>query len=124
MMPSISRGNPFIRVALNAPAITVGYAVIAYVFVTIGCTPPFSEVDFFGVRVTLFLLTALTVAALILIVFAYLNTLRVLRVLRRRYRESGERRGSLQLGVAAVVLALTAFGATSWMAWIFWRALC
>ena len=123
-MPVASKGNPFVRVALNAPAITVVYAAIAYVFVTIGCMPPFSQVDFFGVHVTLFLLAALTGASLILILLAYLNSLRVLRAL-RRHREASERRyGSLYLGAAAVVLAATAFVATTWMGWIFWQALC
>ena len=100
----------------------VGILAALTVVRLIGLT--FSEVDFFGVRVTLFLLAALTAAALILILLAYLNSLRVLRVL-RRHREAGERRyGSLHLGAAAVVLALTAFVATTWMGWIFWRALC
>lgn len=85
--------------------------------------PPFSDVDFFGVPVTVFLLLALTVAALILIVFAGMNALRVLRVLRRRHRggESLARRG---LGAAAVLLALIAFAITAWLGLLFFHTPC
>lgn len=111
------------RVALSAPAVAAAYAAIAYSVVTTGCIPPFSDVDFFGVPVTDFLLLALTVAALILIIFAGMNALRVLRVLRRRHRggESLTRRG---LGVAAVLLAVTAFAITAWLGVLFFHTSC
>jgi hypothetical protein len=81
LVPAMSKGNPFVRVGLSAPAIAVGYAAIAYTLVSMGCMPLFSDVDFFGVRVTMFLLAALSGAALVLIVLACLNSLRVLRTL-------------------------------------------
>src|SRR5256885_17178529 len=67
LMPAMTKGSPFVRVGLSAPAIALVYAAVAYTFVTLGCMPLFSDVDFFGVRVTMFLLAALTGAALVLI---------------------------------------------------------
>lgn len=122
-VPVLIKGNQFLRVALSAPAVAVAYAAIAYAVVTTGCMPPFADVDFFGVPVTVFLLLALTVAALILIIFAAMNALRVLRVLRRRHRggESLTRRG---LGAAAVLLALMAFVVTAWLGLLFFHSHC
>ncbi len=119
----MTKGNPFVQLALNAPAIAVVYAAVAYVLVTIGCIPMFSDVDFFGVRVTLFLLAALTVAALVLIVFAGLHSLRVLRAIRRRHR-GGDRPTDFRLRVAAVLIAFAAFAGTAWMGWIFLSTPC
>jgi len=116
-------GNPSVQLALNAPAIAVVYAGIAYGFVTIGCIPAFSDVDFFGVRVTLFLLAALTVAALILIVLACLHAMRVLRAIRLRHR-GVERPQDRGLRVAVVAIALAAFAGTVWMGSIFLWAPC
>jgi hypothetical protein len=119
----MAKGNPFLQLALNAPAIAVVYAGIAYGFVTIGCIPAFSDVDFFGVRVTLFLLMALTVAALTLIVFACLHSLRVLRAIRRRHRgDDGPMDAGLRM--AAVLIASAAFAGTAWLGWILLWAPC
>jgi hypothetical protein len=124
LMPAMTKGSPFVRVGLSAPAIALVYAAVAYTFVTLGCMPLFSDVDFFGVRVTMFLLAALTGAALVLIVLACLNSLRVLRALRRRYRAEEQDRAFLGFGAAAVILAMTAFAGTVWMAWIFFWTTC
>lgn len=117
-MPSLAKGNQLVRVLGNAPALALGYALIAYGVITTGCTPPFADVDFFGVNVTVFLLLALTVAALILIVFAAMNAIRVLRVLRKRHRGE-EFRGHRGFGALAVLLALVAFAVTAWLGWLF-----
>lgn len=112
-----------LRVAMNAPAVAVAYAAIALIVTRIGCTPPFADVDFFGVPVTVFLLLALTLAALTLIVFAGLHAWRTFRVLRRR--RSGvdffARRG---LSAGGVALALAAFAATVWLGIYLLRAPC
>lgn len=119
-MSVLIKGNQFLRVALSAPAIALAYAAIAYAVVTTGCMPPFSDVDFFGVPVTAFLLLALTVAALILIVLAAMNALRVLRVLRRRHRGRTQR----GLGAIAVGLAVVAFLVTGWLGVLFFTTPC
>lgn len=122
-MVPLTRGNQFQRVALTAPAVFLAYAVLAYAVVATGCAPAFVDVEFFGVKVSLFLLLALTSAALILIIFACLSSLRVLRVLRRRHR--GEQyRSERGLGAAAVVIAFTAFAGTAWLGWVFFRTPC
>ncbi|MFL6624135.1 MAG: hypothetical protein ACJ8J7_00905 [Sulfurifustaceae bacterium] len=111
------------RFVWAAPVIAAGYSVIAYGVVTVGCTPPFEEVDFFGAPVTVFLLLALTVAALILIVLALLQTLRVLRVVQERYtgEASNARR---RLAVAAACLAVAAFAAVASLGALLFQMKC
>lgn len=113
-----------LRFVWVAPAIAVGYAVIAYGFVTVGCMPPFADVDFFGVAVTVFLLLALTVAALILIVLALLNALRALRTAHERPLGQAllPRRG--WIAAAAVFLAVAAFAGVAWLGVMLFQMPC
>ena len=115
-MSMLSTGTQ-IRAAASAPAVAVTYAVIAWLVVRTGCSPPFVDTEVFGVPVTLFLLLALTVAALILIVFAGINAWRAWRVLRRR-RRTGDEIAS-RLGLASLVLALVTLAVTAWMGALF-----
>ncbi len=117
-MSALSRGTQ-LRAAANAPAVAVGYAAIALLVVRTGCTPPFLDTEVFGVPVTFFLLLALTVTALILILFAGLHAWRTLRVLQRRQR--GERRAA---GVAGIGLAVAAFLAVAWLGALLLRMPC
>lgn len=112
-MPALSTGGQ-LRAAVNAPAVALGYAVIALLIVRVGCTPPFLDTDVYGVPVTFFLLLALTVTALILILFAALHAWRTLRVLQRR-RRGGDFSTRQKVGVAGVLLAIAAFAAVAWL---------
>ncbi|MBI3897089.1 MAG: hypothetical protein HY308_02200 [Gammaproteobacteria bacterium] len=107
---------------LSAPAVAAIYWLITFLVELVGCMPAFADVDFFGVRVTVFLLIALTFAALILIIFAALQAVRVFRVAaRRRHRDGLDPR----LGVAlAIVLALISFAVTVWVGYAVLRAPC
>lgn len=119
----LSKGNQ-LRAAANAPAVALGFALIAYVIVRTGCSAPFVDTDFFGVPVTVFLLLALTVTALILIVFAGLNAWRAYRVLRRRRRGGDDLSARRRIGIAAVSLSVAAFMATAWLGAVFLMTPC
>lgn len=121
-MLALSKGNQ-LRIAVNAPAVAFVYAAIAALIVRTGCTPPFLDTEVFGVPVTLFLLLALTVTALILILFAALHAWRTLRVLQRR-RRGGDLPVRLRLGVLGVVLAAAAFALVAWLGAVFLRMPC
>lgn len=111
-MAILSTGNQ-LRAVATAPAVAVGFAVLALLVVRTGCSPPYADTDFFGVPVTLFLLLALTATALILIVFAGINAWRTWRVLRRRRRSSDE--AATRVGFIGVILAVLAFAFASWL---------
>lgn len=104
--------NYFIWAVLSPPAVGLTYWIIAFSVVTVGCAPPFADTDFFGVPVILFLLSALSFAALVLVLFAGLHALRALRArAQRRQRDRMERRIG---AVLIVLLALTVFAVTAW----------
>jgi len=111
-MTTLSRGNQ-LRAAATAPAVAIGYALIAFAVARVGCQPPFLDTEVFGVPATAFLLLALTVTALILIMFAGLNAWRTLRVVRRRPR-AFDARARTVAGVG-LVLAAIALAATAWI---------
>ncbi|HEX7045655.1 MAG TPA: hypothetical protein VF203_13695 [Burkholderiales bacterium] len=111
-MTTLSRGNQ-LRAAAAAPAVAIGYALIALLVTRVGCQPPFVDTEVFGVPATAFLLLALTVSALILIMFAALNAWRTLRVLRRRRRAFDAR--ARAIAVLGIALAALALAATAWI---------
>lgn len=121
-MAKFTRGNQ-LRIAMSAPAVAVAYAAIALLVTRIGCTPPFADVDFFGAPVTVFLLLALTLAALMLIVFAGVHAWRTFRVPRRR-RSGADFNARRGLSAGAVALALAAFAASIWLGIYLLRAPC
>jgi hypothetical protein len=121
MAPRAKR-NYLLWAILSAPFVGLLYAAIAYAVVRIGCRPSLSDVDFFSVPVTFFLLFALTLAALLLIVFAGLHALRALwSRAQRRERDRFQRRlGSLLI----LLLAFAVFAATVWAGDAFLHASC
>ena len=122
-MPLRVKPNQLFWALVSAPFVGVAYGVIAYAVTVVGCMPAFEDADFFGVRVTVFLLLALTVAALILILFAGWNVWRACRALQRRRRSHGfdARFGWGALGAAMVVAA---FAGTAWAGVSFLLAPC
>lgn len=94
-----------------APLVAAVYALVAYSIFRLGCTPPFVDVDFFGVPVTVFLLAALTLAALVLIAFAGLHLPRALKALAHPAPSPGRRAAWLLLGGLLAAAAFLLAGA-------------
>lgn len=94
---------------LAAPMVLAVQAVVGFAVFRLGCTPAFEDVDFFGVPVTAFLLGALTVAALVLIVFAALHLPRALA--QAPERPPGRRLALMLLGVLLAVASFLVAGA-------------
>ena len=95
------------KTALGGPLVGLGYYVIALVMRYIGCLPAYVDTDFAGIPVAQFLLLALTLAALVLTVFAALAGLRL-------YRQSARARGGSareagRWGIAGIALAAATF---------------
>lgn len=88
-----------------APLVLAAYAILAFGVFRLGCAPAFEDVDFFGVPVTVFLLGALTLAALVLILFAGLHLPRVLRRAETTVGQTPARRTALILLGATLVVA-------------------
>ncbi len=64
-----AKPHPIIVTAASGPLVCFFYFLLAYAIRVLGCTPAFADTDFLGINVTVFLLAAITVAALVLIVF-------------------------------------------------------
>lgn len=95
-----------------APLVLAVHAVLAFAVFRLGCTPAFEDVDFFGVPVSVFLLAALTVAALVLILFAGLHLPRAIRQADAATRRTPGRRTVLILvSVALVIVSFLLAGA-------------
>lgn len=106
--------SPVIRV-LAAPAVWFVYTVLAAAVVSVGCTPEFAEAEFRGIKVTLFLLGALTLTAVILIVLSVLAGMR-----QGEMATASRSRSVLWLGP----LGLTALLGTGAVALWFWHWPC
>jgi hypothetical protein len=87
-----------------APLVLIAYAILAFGVFRLGCAPAFADVDFFGVGVTVFLLGALTVAALVLILFAGLHLPSVFHRADATGGQTPRRRTALVLISVALVL--------------------
>lgn len=96
------------KTALGGPLVGLGYYVIALVVRYIGCLPAYVDADFAGIPVAQFLLLALTLAALVLTVFAALAGLRLYRLSARA--RSGSARKAGHWGLAGIALAAATFG--------------
>lgn len=95
---------------LAAPLVLVAQALLAFAVFRLGCLPAFEDVDFFGVPVTVFLLAALTLAALVLIVFAGLHLPRAL-ARADAGQTPGGRAGWLVLGLLLAIVSFLLAGA-------------
>lgn len=96
-----------IKTAISGPLVGVGYYVIALAVRYIGCLPTYADADFAGIPVAQFLLLALTLAALVLTVFAALAGFRLYRQ-SARARSSNVRKAGTW-GLAGIALAAVAF---------------
>lgn len=105
--------NYFIWAVLSPPVVGLTYWLLAFSVVTVGCLPSFADTDFFGVPVILFLLAALSLAALVLVLFAGLHAFRALRArVQRRQRDRVER----QVGtILIILLTIAVFVVTAWL---------
>jgi hypothetical protein len=98
-----------IKTAVGGPLVGVGYYVIALAVRYIGCLPAYADADFAGIPVAQFLLLALTLAALVLTVFAALAGFRLHRQSARARSSSARKAG--RWGLAGIALAAAAFAA-------------
>jgi len=96
-----------IKTAIGGPLVGVGYYVIALAVRYIGCLPAYADADFAGIPVAQFLLLALTLAALVLTVFAALAGFRLYHQSARA--RSGNVRKAGGWGLAGIALAAAAF---------------
>lgn len=95
------------KTALGGPLVGLGYYVIALAVRYIGCLPAYADADFAGIPVAQFLLLALTLAALVLTVFAALAGLRLYRQSARARASSARKAG--HWGLAGIALAAVTF---------------
>ena len=95
--------------ALGAPLVALGYYLCAYAVTSVGCMPEFVDSDFLGIPVVQFLLAALLVAALTLIVFAALASVRHLRIARRLRRSVDAGTRLRRWSLLAIAFAALAF---------------
>lgn len=110
--------------AVGAPLVALGYTACGYAVRSVGCLPQFVDSEVFGLPVVLFLLAALTVAALTLAVFAGLGAVRQLRVARRLRRSVDAATRVRRWGVAGIGFSLIALGAIAVLALPFLTATC
>lgn len=112
-MPTrIKKFDKSIRAAAGGPIVAAAYYVIGYAVRYMSCLPSYSDAEFADIPVAQFLLLALTVAALILTVFAMLAGFRLYRQSMRARADSARKAAGWGLaGIALGVLAFAAIGA-------------
>ncbi len=98
-----------IKTAVGGPLVGIGYYVIALAVRYIGCLPTYADADFAGIPVAQFLLLAVTLAALVLTVFAALAGFRLYR--HSAHARSSSVRKAGGWGLAGIALAAAAFAA-------------
>lgn len=96
-----------IKTAVGGPLVGVGYYVVALAVRYIGCLPAYADADFAGIPVAQFLLLALTLAALVLTVFAALAGFRLYRQSARARSSNVRKAGGW--GLVGIALAAAAF---------------
>ena len=114
MAARIKKFDKSVKTAVGGPIIAAGYYVIGYAVRYVGCLPTYIDAEFAGIPVAQFLLLALTVAALILCVFAMLagwRTYRQAARARANASRSAARWGLAGIALGALALASIAVGA-------------
>lgn len=106
MATRIFKVDRAIKTAVGGPLVGVGYYVITLAVRYIGCLPAYADADFAGIPVAQFLLLALTLAALVLTVFAALAGFRLYRQSARARSGNARKAG---WGLAGMALAAAAF---------------
>lgn len=105
MAARVKKFDKAVKTAAGGPLVAAGYYAIAFAVRYVSCLPTYSDAEFADIPVAQFLLTALTLAALILTVFAMLGGFRIYR---QAVRARGAARKTGRWGLAGIALGALA----------------